>query len=126
MALRLRERLLELAEETLRGDVRDLLAGCLPDRPVGRDDHDPLALPVLRRQPLEDIVCMSRVADFEGAVGFLGTLSIEDDNPADSLQRDEAREPIDERGAVTKRSRVQDVGAVEEVEHRLRMPWRER
>ena len=126
MGLRLRECLIELGEEALCGHLRDLLARRLPDGPVGRDDHHPLALPVLRRQALEDVVRVNGVADLERAVGFVGPLSVKDDYPTDALKRDEAREPIDERTAVTKRFRVQDVGAVEEVEHRLRMPWRER
>ena len=122
MALRLRERLLELAEETLRGDVRNLLAGCLPDRPVGRDDHDPLAPPVLRRKALDDVVCVSGIADLERAVSLLRPLSVENNDAARALKRNEARETVDERASVPKRPRVQDVRPVEEVEHRLRMP----
>lgn len=122
MALRLRQRLLELAEETLRGDVRNLLAGRLPDRPVGRDDHDPLAPAVLRREALDDVVCMSGIADLERAVSLLCPLSVENNDAARTLKRDEARETVDERASVTKRPGVQDVRPVEEVEHRLRMP----
>lgn len=122
MPSRLRKSLLELAEETLSGHVRDLLAGRLPDRPVRRDDHNPLAPPVLRRQALDDVVRVGCVADLERAVSLVRTLSVEDDDAARALEGDEARQPIDERAAVGKRPRVQDVGPVEEVEHCLRMP----
>ena len=91
MGLRLRKRPLELDEEALRGDVRDLLAGCLPDRPVGRDDHDPLAPPVLRREALDDVVCVSRIADLERAVSLVSTLSVENDDAARAFERDKAR-----------------------------------
>ena len=91
MRLRLRARLLELAEEALGRYVRDLLACGLPDGAVGRDDHHPLPLPVLRSQALEDVVRVSGVADLERAVGFVRTVSVEDDDAARPLERDEAR-----------------------------------
>ena len=122
MVLRFRQRLLELAEETLRRDMGDLLAGCLPHGPVGGDDHDPLALAVLCGQAFEHIVRVSRVADLERAVSLLRPLPVENNDAARTLKRDEARETVDERASVTKRPRVQDVRPVEEVEHRLRMP----
>ena len=78
---------------------------------------------MLRREALEDVVGVRRVADLERPECARVSVTVEDDDAPRSLQRDEAGERVDELTLVRERSRVQDVVAVEEVQHRpLRMP----
>ena len=86
----------EVAEERLRGELRDLAPGGPEHGEVRGDEHHPLAAAVLGREPLEQRVGVGRVAHRERpALGVLAD-AVEDDDPARALRRDEARERVDE------------------------------
>ena len=77
---------------------------------------------VLGGQPLEQRVGRRGEADLERAVGRVLAHPVEDDDAAGAADGDEARQRVDELAPVGEVARVQDVVAVEEVEHCLRMP----
>ena len=78
---------------------------------------------MLGGETLEDVVGMRRIPHLEGAERTWVAVPVEYDYAARTLQRDEARERIDELALIRERSRVQDVVPVEEIQQRpLRMP----
>jgi len=103
--------------------MADLLARSTPDRSIGGDDANPLAAAVLGGQPFEHVVRVRGVANFERAHPCCLPCPVEDDHAARTLQRYEAGEHVDQLALATEAARVEDVVAVEEVEHELvRMP----
>src|SRR4051812_16960353 len=107
----------ELAQEGLRRDPPRLLARGPTDGSVRRDDPHLLLPAVLRREALDEGVRVRVEPDLEGAIRGLVADSVEDDDAPSPAERDEARQAIDELVPITVRARVQDVVAVEEVEH---------
>src|ERR671915_452176 len=60
--------------------------------------------------------------NLERAVRGVLAHPVEDDNATGTPKRDEARKPVDQLAPVIEGPRVEDVVAVEEVEHEVRMP----
>ena len=109
--------LVEIPQEGLRRNPAGFLSGRSADLTVGRDDPDLLLPAVLRREALDERVGLFGEADLQPAVGGVVAGTVEDDDPAGAAHGDEAREPVGQLHPVTKRARVKDVVAVEEVEH---------
>ena len=103
--------------------MTDFLSRRAPDRLIRGDDADPLAAPVLGGEPFEHVVRMRGVTNLERADPSRLPCAVEDDHAVRALQRDEAGEHVDQLALATEAPRVEDVVAVEEVEHELvRMP----
>jgi hypothetical protein len=115
-------RLGELPDELFRAHLAGLLPGRAAEGPVGRNHPHFLAVAVLGRQTLHEGVGRGRKPHLERAVDRVLAEAVEDDDAARAVQRDVARQGVHELASVGERPRVQDVVAVEEVEHTLRMP----
>lgn len=103
--------------------MADFLARGPADGTIGGDDPDLLVVAMLGGETFEDVVGVRGITNLERAKGARVTATVEDDDSARALQRDEAGERVDELPLIRERSRVQDVVPVEEVQHRpLRMP----
>jgi hypothetical protein len=76
--------------------------------------------PVFGGQPLEQRVGMRREAHLERPEALVHAGAVEDDDPARSAHRDEARQPVDQRAPVAEAGGVEDVVPVEEVQGWLR------
>src|SRR3954447_26925193 len=113
---------LEVLQEPLRRTSPRALSRRAPDRLVGGDHPHLLPLAVLGREALDDAVRVRREPHGEVAMHHVVANSVEDHDAASAAQGDEARELVDQLVAVTKPAGVQNVVAVEEVEHpNLRM-----
>jgi hypothetical protein len=103
--------------------MADLLPGRAPDRSIGRDDPNALAVPVLRGEPFEHVVRVRGVTHLQRAEPRTLSGPVEDDHAVRALQRDEAGEHVHQLALAIELPRVKDVVAVEEVEHPpVRMP----
>ena len=114
---RFRASVVELAQEGLRRNPACFLSSRSTDLPVGGDDPDLLARAMLGGEALDERVGLLGEADGQVAVGRVLTDSVEDDDAARAAHRHEAGQPVDQLLALTKRAGVEDVVAVEEVEH---------
>jgi hypothetical protein len=107
----------EVAQEGLRRDSSSLLprraANCL----VRGDDPDLFLLPVLGGKALDEGVGLLCEADDQIAVGDVLSYAVEDDHAAGAAHGHEAREPVDQLFPLAEGAGVEDVVAVEEVEH---------
>jgi hypothetical protein len=107
----------EVAQERLRRDSSSLLprraANCL----VRGDDPDLFLLPVLGGETLDEGVGLLCETDDQIAVGGVLPHSVEDDHAAGAANGHEAREPVDQLFPLAEGAGVEDVVAVEEVEH---------
>src|SRR6185503_3810990 len=117
--------LVELSQERLRRDPAGFLSGGSTNLAVGRDDPDLLALAVLSGEALDERVRFPREANLQAPVGRVLPDAVEHDDPPCPMHGHEARQPVDQLLALPERARVEDVVAVEEIEHAVRMPvWR--
>jgi hypothetical protein len=105
--------LVESREEVLRAPLLHLLPRGAANGRIGGDEADGLARSVLRRQPLEERVGMLRVTDLEWPVHLLLPVAVEDDYAPGAVQRDEARQAIDEFAAILEGPGVQKVVPIE-------------
>ena len=113
----------ELLQEVPRGHMTHLLAGGPAHGAIGGHDPDLLAVAMLGGEPLEDVVCVRGIPDLQRPEGARIAPAVEHHHSSRALQSDEAGQRVDELSLIRERSRVQDVVAVEEVQHRpLRMP----
>src|SRR5262249_63493 len=84
----------------------------------GGDEADAFSRTEVGRELLEQGVRMGRVANFERTVGAFLADTVEDDDAAGPLQRNEARELVDELTRVREGPGVQEVVAVEQIKGR--------
>jgi hypothetical protein len=78
---------------------------------------------VLGREPFEQRIGFGREADGKLAVRRVLPGTVEDDYAAGAADGDEAREAVDELPPIPKRALVEDVVAIEEVEHPAKDAW---
>lgn len=109
--------LVEVLQEVLRRDPAGLLSGSSADLTIGGDHPDLLLPTVLGGEALDEGVRVLGEADGQVPVRRVLVDAVEDDNATCAAQCDEAREPVDQLIALPKRARVEDVVAVEEIEH---------
>ena len=109
--------LVQISQEGLRREPACFLSGSSADLAVGRDDPDLLLLAVLGGESLDERIRLLGVADCQVSVGRVLTDAVEDDHPASAPKRHETREPVDQLLALAKGAGVEDVVAVEEIEH---------
>src|SRR6187397_3113422 len=109
--------LVEISEERLRRDPAGFLSGGSTDLAVGRDDPDLLLPAVLGGEALDEGVRLLREANDEIPVRRVLPDTVEHDHPPGSAHRHEARQPVDQLLSVSEGAGVEDVVAVEEIEH---------
>jgi hypothetical protein len=109
--------LVEIPQEVLRRDPAGFLSGSSADLTIGRDHPDLLLATVLGCEALDERVRVLGEADGQVPVRRVLVDAVEDDHAACAAQRDEARQEVDQLIALPERARVQDVVAVEEIEH---------
>src|SRR5581483_12284001 len=110
----------ELGEEGPRACLAHLLARGPAHGRVRGDHEHRLAVAVLGGEALEDVVGVRREAHLQRPHPSLDAGAVEDDDAARAPQGDEARQVVDQLVAFRVAARVEEVGAVEEVERRLR------
>jgi hypothetical protein len=107
----------EVAQEGLRRNAPRLLPSSAPNGAVGGDDGDLLVGPVFCREALDEGIRLLCEADGQIAVGGVLPHAVEDDDAPGAAHGDEARQPVDQLLPLAERAGVEDVVAVEEIEH---------
>jgi hypothetical protein len=107
----------EVAQKRLRRHPSSFLPRRAANRLVRRDDPDLFLLPVLGREALDEGIGLLCEADGQIAVGGVLPYAVEDDHAPGAAQGDEARQPVDQFLPLTEGAGMEDVVAVEEVEH---------
>jgi hypothetical protein len=107
----------EVAQEGLRRDSPRLLPGRAPNGAVGGDDGNLLVDSVLCCEALDEGIRLLCEADGQFAVGGVLPDPVEDDDAPGAAHGDEARQPVDQLLPLAEGAGVEDVVAVEEIEH---------
>ena len=109
--------LVEIPQEVLRRDPAGFLSGGSADFTIGGDHPDLLLRAVLGGEALDERVRLRGEANSQLPVGRVLADAVEDDHPTCAAHCDEARQTVDQLLALPERARVEDVVAVEEIEH---------
>jgi nucleotidyltransferase-like protein len=109
--------LVEIPEEVLRRDPAGFLSGGSTDLTIGGDHPDLLLRTVLGGEALDERVRLLSEANCQIPVGRVLADAVEDHHPACAAHCDEARQAVDQLLALPEGARVEDVVAVEEIEH---------
>jgi Nucleotidyltransferase domain len=109
--------LVEIPQEALRRHPAGFLSGSSTDFAIGGDHPDLLPSSVLGGEPLDYRVRLRGEANRQVPVRRVLADAVEDDHPACAAHRNEARQAVDQLLTFPERARVEDVVAVEEIEH---------
>ena len=109
--------LVEIPQEALRRHPAGFLSGSSTDFTIGGDHPDLLLSSVLGGEALDDRVRLRGEANRQVPVRRVLADAVEDDDAACAAHCDEARQAVDQLLALPERARVENVVAVEEIEH---------
>jgi hypothetical protein len=109
--------LVEIPQEGLRRDPAGFLSGSSSNLTIGRDHPNLLLAAMLGGEALDECICVLGEADGQVTIRCVLADAVEDDDAMCAAQRDEARQAVDQLIALPERARVEDVVAVEEIEH---------
>ena len=109
--------LVEIPQEGLRRDPAGFLSGSSANLTIGGDHPDLLLPTVLGGEALDERVRLRGEANGQVPVRRVLADAVEDDHPPCAAHCDEARQAVDQLLALPERARVEDVVAVEEIEH---------
>jgi hypothetical protein len=109
--------LVEIPQEVLRRHPAGFLSGGSADLTIGGDHPDLLLRTVLGGEALDECVRLRGEANGQVPAGGVLADTVEDDYPPCAAHCDEARQAVDQLLALPERARVEDVVAVEQIEH---------
>jgi hypothetical protein len=109
--------LVEIPQEVLRRNPAGFLSGSSANLTIGGDHPDLLLPTVLGSKTLDECVRVLGEADGQVTIRCVLPDAVEDDHAMCAAQRDEARQTVDQLIALPERARVENVVAVEEIDH---------